>query len=129
MEDSINAKEDDLILTAIKFFENHRSIIKIKESNTTNFSFKLVLQSQVHDEIIALNSLKACPKESIPPKIIKESCDILTTKLSNDINYSRRYGQLPNDINYSRRYGQLPNDINYSRRYGQLPNDINYSRR
>ena len=93
IKDSINSDaRDDQILTAIKMFENHPTIIMIKVFNTSNFSFKLVIPAQVHDEIIALNSSKACPKESILPKIIKENCDIFTNKLHDDINYSIRYG-------------------------------------
>ena len=93
---NIHAKEDDQILTAIKMFENHPSIIKIKETNTSEFSFSQVLPSQIYDEIIALSVSKACPKESIPPKIIKENHDIFTTKIHNDINYSIRNGDFPN---------------------------------
>ena len=93
---NLETNEGDHILTAIKMFENHPSIIKIKGINTSEFSFSHVLASQVHDEINALNLSKACPKESIPPKIIKENLDIFTTKIHNDINYSITSGEFPN---------------------------------
>ena len=77
---NLETNEGDDILTAIKMFENHPSIIKIKGINASEFSFSQVLASQVQDEINALNLSNACPKENKPPKIIKENLDIFTTK-------------------------------------------------
>ena len=91
----INVIEEDQISTAIKMFENHPSINKIKEITTSEFSFKQVSPSQVHNQIIALNLSKACPKGSIPPKIIKENHDIFTTKIHFYINYSITSGEFP----------------------------------
>ena len=46
-------------------------------------------------EIRPLTSSKACPKTSIPPKIIKDNYDIFTFKLHNDINNSIDYSIFP----------------------------------
>ena len=46
-------------------------------------------------EIRSLNSSKACPKTSIPPKIIEDNYDIFTFKLHNDINNSIDYSIFP----------------------------------
>ena len=87
--------DDDKILKAIKMFENHPSIIKINKITTSEFSFNNVMTSQIYDEIIALSYSKACPKESIPPKVVKENHDTFTIKIHNDINYSTTYGEFP----------------------------------
>ena len=39
-------------------------------------------------EIRSSNISKAYPKTNIPPKIIKDNCDIFASKLHNDINNS-----------------------------------------
>ena len=95
---NINTNEKDQVLRAIKMFENHPSILKIREHNEDQFCFKQVSHTQVHDEIFSLNLSKAIPKESIPPKIIKENHDLFTPKIHNDINQAIISGEFPNNL-------------------------------
>ena len=85
-----NVNDPDLINRAILKYEHHPSILKIKEAfgNQDTFSFVHCSYEDVLEEIRSLNVLKACPKTSIPPKIIKDNYDIFALKLHNDINNS-----------------------------------------
>ena len=100
--DVINDNVDDLdpIKRAIVKYEHHPSILKIKEvfGNQDKFSFDHCMYEDVCDEIRSLNISKACPKTSIPPKIIKDNCDIFALKLHDDLNQSIDYGTFPNNL-------------------------------
>ena len=80
--------EKDPILNAIKIHENHPSIIKIKEKIEIKecFSMKEVVSKDIKQHIISLRNRVANPKDAIPPKIIKENCEIFTLKLKADFN-------------------------------------------
>ena len=98
-DDVINDNVNDLgiINRAILKYEHHPSILKIKEvfGNQDTFSFVHCSYEDVLQEIRSLDSSKACPKTSIPPKIIKDNYDIFTFKLHNDINNSTDYSIFP----------------------------------
>ena len=70
-----NINDPDPINRAIMKYEHHPSILKIKEifGNQGKFSFVHCKYEDVCDEIRSLNIPKACPKTSIPPKIIKDN--------------------------------------------------------
>ena len=82
---NLNIEPYESICRAIRKYENHPSVLKIKEVYTTekqHFSFQPTnLESVIH-EIFALNSSKVSPIDSIPTKILKENYDILGFKLS-----------------------------------------------
>ena len=73
---------DDFIYSAIKKYENHPSILKIKEVSSENnqFSFKPIALKAVITEISNLSESKACPIDSIPAKILKEHFDNLRAR-------------------------------------------------
>ena len=85
---------------AIKKYETHPSILKIKdkrkEQNT--FSFQPIDLESVVQEIVSLNKSKATPKDSIPPNIIKDNYDIFAYKIFIDFNYSVKSGTFPNNL-------------------------------
>ena len=92
--------DSEPILWAIMKYENHPSILKIKDFDSTRtecFSFKPTNFESVLQEILALNPSKASPIESIPKKILKENYDILGFKISNDFNISVKTGTFPNN--------------------------------
>ena len=66
--------------------------------NQDKFSFDHCMYKDVCDEIRSLNISKACPKTSIPPKIIKDNCDIFALKLHDDLNQSIDYGTFPKNL-------------------------------
>ena len=85
-----NVSDPDPINRAIKKYDNHPSILKIKEvyGNQDKFSLVHCSYEDVYNEIGSLNISKACPKTGIPPRIIKDNCDIFALKLHNDVNHS-----------------------------------------
>ena len=62
------------ITEAIKKYENHPSIMKIKEhfSENFNFSFKSVSNEEIQKEIRDLSETKSSPLDAIPARIIKD---------------------------------------------------------
>ena len=77
---SIN--ENDPILRAIHKYEQHPSIIKIKEvvGIAAHFTFSYVDNRTIMDAIYSLKTSKANPQNSIPGNIMKENCDLFSKK-------------------------------------------------
>ena len=96
----INVDDLDPIKRAILKYEHHPSILKIKEvfGNQDKFSFDHCMYEDVCDEIQSLNVSKACPKTSIPTRIIKDNCDIFALKLHDNLNQSIDYATFPNNL-------------------------------
>ena len=93
--------EPDPIFRAINKYKNHPSILKIIESRGDNghsFSFSHSTLDEVYKELLILNDSTSCPKESIPPRIIKEHIDILALKIHHDINNSIDFSIFPNNL-------------------------------
>ena len=95
-----NVYELDPVKRAIKKYEHHPSILKIKDKfgNQDAFAFKHATYDDVVKEIISLNLPKASPKTSIPPKIIKDNCDLFSIKLHVDFNFSIDNASFPNNL-------------------------------
>ena len=95
-----NIYELDPINRAIIRYMRHPSILKIKEcfANPDAFSFSECTFESVYKEICLLNSAKACPKTTIPTKIIKENCDIFALKLYIDFNHSIGNSTFPENL-------------------------------
>ena len=79
---------DDPILKAIAKYENHPSILRIKnymKEKDLNFSFEFVDKPKISKEINKLDGKKACQEHDIPVKLIKSNKDfflILYTPIS-----------------------------------------------
>ena len=80
----------DPVLKAIEKYENHPSILKIKENIPEGecFSFKQTNLKSVIKEICNLDDSKSFPIESMPAKILKEVSDIVVPKIVIDFNSS-----------------------------------------
>ena len=52
-------------------------------------------------EILLLDVSKASPKDSIPPKVIKDNYDIFSYKLANDFKFSVNSGIYPENMKYA----------------------------
>ena len=81
---SIN--ENDPILRVIHKYEQHPSIIKIKEmvGNDAHFTFSYVDNRTIMHEIYSLKTSKTNPQNSIPANIMKENCDLFSKKIHID---------------------------------------------
>ena len=90
-------ERDDPILSSIRKYKNHPSILKIKEIIPENacFSFKPTDLDSVIKEIGNLKESKSSPIESIPVKILKDNCDIISAKIQIDFNSSIKTGLFP----------------------------------
>ena len=91
--------EMDPINKAIKKYTNHPSILTIKAKcwNDT-FTFNHITREQILEEIVLLNPNKVCPKDTIPPKIIKENSDIFVDMIFHDFNQSVDLGTFPTNL-------------------------------
>ena len=85
---------------AIKNFENHSSIIAIKNNRNPNdqFSFKPVTKEMIAKEISNLKSGKAVRSNDIPTKIIKDFKDLFATFICNNYNKCLLDGTFPEDL-------------------------------
>ena len=85
---------------AIKNFENHCSIIAIKNNRNPNdqFCYKPVTKEIIAKEISNLKSGKAVRSNDIPTKIIKDLKDLFATFIYNNYSKSLLDGTFPEDL-------------------------------
>ena len=99
----INIEFIDPIEEIICSYRKHPSIIKINNiiKFAERFSFNSVDQMQIENEIVQLNAKKAAGPDDIPPKIIKDSIDVLTLPLTNLFNTSIDESLFPLNLKYA----------------------------
>ena len=101
-----NEKFDKIIVlhNIIKKYENHSSIIKIKNymsvkshlsSNNTLASARQVTSNEVNLILKSLNTKKASGTDKIPTKLVKLASDFLSTPLATAINNSLASSKFP----------------------------------
>ena len=82
----------DPVLRAIKKYERHPSIVKIKnripDMSALSFAFNFVTPQEIERELKSLNPSKASQSNDIPTKILKENCDIFAKFVATDFNDS-----------------------------------------
>ena len=76
-------------------------INEIETNKQEKFSFQPIELESIIQEILALDTSKASPKDSIPPNIIKDNCDIFSKKLFSDFNFSVTSGIYPDNLKYA----------------------------
>ena len=81
-------EHDDPIANAITNFEQHPSILKIKENRNvcSPFSFEPVSLDEIIKETLNLDASKATQKSDIPTKIIKQNQDIFSEFIFENVN-------------------------------------------
>ena len=79
----------------IRKFQNHPSIIKIKENHQGHFSFSTVEVEDVDKEIDSLDAYKAIQQNDIPVKIIKANRDIFPEFIMHNFNKGISTGRFP----------------------------------
>ena len=88
----------DPIAKLVKKFENHPSILKIKEKvSARNFSFPPISLAQVEKEIQSLDTKKATTK-NIPVKQLQDCLDVCKSTLHQIINESLTNNKFPDDL-------------------------------
>ena len=95
---------DDPIENIIERFKTHPSVVRIWEKGykTNNFSFHIVPQSDVYRVIKNIGS-KAYQKDNIPPKVLSDNADVLSSFIHDDINQNINKGKFPDNLK-KRRY-------------------------
>ena len=84
------------ILRIIEQYKNHPSIIAINNQNMgRRFSFQEITKSEINQEILNLDSSKACQESDLPTKIIKANSDIFTEVIHKELNRDLEVGNFP----------------------------------
>ena len=81
-------------------FQNHPSILKIKELGLSNNNLSFISVSELHVSTVInkIDSSKSYQKVNIPPKLLKDSRDISSIVLSSDINKCINKGKFPDNL-------------------------------
>ena len=89
----------DPVEKAIKKYENHPSIRKIKECYELNqFEFKPVTVNEIHLQMQKLNPKKSSPLNSIPAKIVKQNADIFAILFQKILNSNLSECYFPKEL-------------------------------
>ena len=80
-EDLSNIRSNhDPVLAAINMFQNHPSVVNIKQTEFNfTFSFKNTNENDFHKIIKKLNVRKTCQGSDIPTRIIKLNIDLFSS--------------------------------------------------
>ena len=91
---------DDPVDNIIGRFRNHPSILNIKAkcSQKDSFSFLAVSENDVCRVIRNIDSSKAYQKDNIPPKILNENADVLSSFFKDVINLNLVKGEFPRNL-------------------------------
>ena len=91
---------DDPIENIIEKFKNHPSVVRIREKGykTQNVSFHIVSQNDVYRVIKNIDSSKAYQKNNIPPKVLKDNADVLSSFIHDNINQNINKGKFPDNL-------------------------------
>ena len=89
-------KDEETVRQILEAYKDNPIIIKIKENcegKGLNFKLPLATKEEINDIIKKLNAKKATGNDTIPPKLVKLSADILdetlTRIINNDISLNR----------------------------------------
>ena len=100
LKDQRNIISDDDITNIIRLYNQHPSIIKIKEhvQKTDEFYFQDLSAERIEREILRLDPKKANIKHDIPTKMLKISHDIISNILSKSYNSTKQSGKYPSAL-------------------------------
>ena len=91
----------DTVFNAIKKYEDHPSIKKIKHFMSVKdlqFSFNFETKNKILAEIHNLDKKKACQESDIPVKIIKDNIDIFSEFILHNFNNSLFDATFPSEL-------------------------------
>ena len=100
ISDYLHDNDIDEISNAINRFENHPSVIKIKNKTiiTEPFFFSIPNVPETFIELAKLNKNKPTTDNNIPPKILKENGDICAPFITKCYEDSINKGQFPSAL-------------------------------
>ena len=88
----------DPIFDAINKYENHPSIIMIKNKNKTQFSFTVVEHDDILKKVKKLNTSKASQQSDIPTKILRENDEFFAKFFHENFNLCIDVDIFPSDL-------------------------------
>ena len=88
----------DPIVDAINKYENHPSIIMIKNKNKTQFSFTVVEYDDILKKVKKLNTSKATQQSDIPTKILRENDEFFARFFHENFNLCIDVDIFPSDL-------------------------------
>ena len=92
----------DPIMSVIKSFDKHPSIVKIKPKGfDSTFHFRKTSCNEVEKIIINLNIKKSCQQEGIPTKIIKLNKDLIAKFIAETSNSCIDEGEFPSELKHA----------------------------
>ena len=90
------------MLPAINTFQNHPSVVNIKEREfNSTFTFKTTNENEVRKIIKNLNVRKTCRGSDIPTKIIKLNIDLFSSFICQNFNYCISIGKFSNELKHA----------------------------
>ena len=92
--------DSDVIDRIIKSYQNHPSVLKIKNkfgSDLNSFDFQQITTSEVKKLVKEIDIKKAVGVDTIPPKLIQIGADIIAEPLTHAINCYLRLGIFPDN--------------------------------
>ena len=94
--DQTENRIEPLILRIIEQYKNHPSFIAINNQNMDRqFSFQEITKSEINQEILNLDSSKACQESDLPAKIINANSDIFTEAIDKELNRGLEVDNFP----------------------------------
>ena len=91
----------DPVLAAIDTFQNHASLINIKQREFNSiFSFKNTNENEVRKIIKNLNVRKTCQCSDIPTRIVKRNIDLFSSFICQHFNYCISIGEFLNELKH-----------------------------
>ena len=92
----------DLVLVTINTFQNHPSVVNIKQREFNSiFSFKNTNENEVRKIIKNLNLRKTYQGSDTPTKIIKFNIDLFSSFISQHFKYCISIGEFPNELKHA----------------------------
>ena len=90
MQQTSDERTASSLLDKLKCFENHRSILKIKEKfdQYSKFNFENVTSKEVREIIYNLKEDKSTRADNIPPKVLRMAIDVVSGPLAEIYNRS-----------------------------------------
>ena len=91
----------DPVISVIKSFNKHPSIVKIKAKALDSlFHFRKTSCNEVEKIISTLNIKKSCQQEDIPTKIIKLNISLITKFIAENFNSGIDEGEFPSGLKH-----------------------------
>ena len=92
----------DPIMSVIKSFNEHPSIVKIKtKALDSTFHFRKTSCNENEEIINNLNIKKPCQQEDIPTKIIKLNKDLIVVFIAQNLNSCTGEGEFPSELKHA----------------------------